>query len=84
MLSCMPGLTSDSTTNGIPDSASTDSVGSTGSTSDGSITIMHECDARIKKWTYTASINHILNWACRGYYKEPMKIGFAAKAFSFN
>jgi len=38
MLSCLPGLTSDSTTNGAPGSGSTDSVGSTGSTSDGSVT----------------------------------------------
>jgi len=49
MLSCLPGLTSDSTTNGIPGSGSTDSAGSTGSTSGGSVTKMHECDARIKK-----------------------------------
>ena len=51
MLSCLPGLTLDSTTNGTPGSGSTDSAGSTGSTSDGSVTIMHECDARIKKLT---------------------------------
>ena len=51
MLSCLPGLTSDSTTNGTPGSGSTDSVGSTGSTSDDSVTIMHEYDARIKKQT---------------------------------
>ena len=49
MLSCLPGLTSDSTMNGIPGSGSTDSAGSTGSTSGGSVTKMHECDARIKE-----------------------------------
>ena len=49
MLSYLPGLTSDSTTNGAPGSGSTDLVGSTGSFSDGSVTKMHECDARIKK-----------------------------------
>ena len=47
MLSCLLWLTSGSTTNGIQGSGSTDSVGSTGSTSDGSVTIMHECDAKI-------------------------------------
>ena len=52
MLSCLPGLTSDSTTNGTPGSGSTDSAGSTGSFSDSSVTKMHECDARIKKRTY--------------------------------
>ena len=51
MLSCLPGLTSGSTTNGIPGSGSTDSAGSTGSFSDGSVTKMHECDARIKERT---------------------------------
>ena len=148
MLSCLPGLTSGSTTNGIPGSGSTDSVGSTGSFSDGSVTIMHEwdvrismmpwlckkcyawnemhalvwyprlckgdktcimngtyammhkrntrddndpywtCDrrtsARIKKRTITTNINHKLNRARRGHYKELMKIGFAAKVFSYN
>ena len=49
MLSCLPGLTSGSTANGTPDSGSTDSAGSTGSFSDGSVNIMHECDAKIKK-----------------------------------
>ena len=49
MLSCLPGLTSDSTTNGAPGSGSTDSAGSTGSFSDGPVTKMHECDARVKK-----------------------------------
>ena len=49
MLSCLPGLTSGSTVNGTPGSGSMDSAGSTGSFSDGSVTIMHECDARIKK-----------------------------------
>ena len=49
MLSYLPWLTSGSTTNGILGSGSTDSVGSTGSISDGSVTIMHEYDARIKK-----------------------------------
>ena len=42
MLNCLPGLTSDSITNGTPGSGSTDSAGSTGSFSDGSVTIMHE------------------------------------------
>ena len=42
MLSCLPWLTSGSTTNGTPGSGSTDSVGSTGSTSAGSVTRMHE------------------------------------------
>ena len=51
MLSCLPWLTSGSTTNGIPGSGSTDSARSTGSTSGGSVTKMHECDARIKKRT---------------------------------
>ena len=51
MLSCLPWLTSGSTTNGTPGSGSTDSVGSTGSFSDGSVTKMHECDARVKKRT---------------------------------
>ena len=49
MLSCLPGLTLDSTAYGTPGSGSTGSAGSTGSFSDGSVTIMHECDARIKK-----------------------------------
>ena len=49
MLSYLPGLISDSTMNGTPGSDSTDSAGSTGSFSDGSVTIMHECDARVKK-----------------------------------
>ena len=47
MLSCLPWLTSVSTTNWTPGSGSTDSVGSTGSTSNDSVTIMYECDARI-------------------------------------
>ena len=38
MLNCLPGLTSDSITNGTPGSGSTDSAGSTGSFSDGSVT----------------------------------------------
>ena len=42
MLSCLPWLTSGSTANWTPGSGSTDSVGSTGSTSDGSVTKMHE------------------------------------------
>ena len=42
MLSCLPWSTSGSTTNVTPGSGSTDSVGSTGSTSDGSVTKMHE------------------------------------------
>ena len=46
MLSCLPGLTSDSTMNGTPGSGSTDSAGSTGSFSDGPVTkcmnAMHE------------------------------------------
>ena len=58
MLSCLPGLTSDSTTNGIPGSGSTGSAGSTGSFSDGSVTKMHECDARIKEMILTTCINH--------------------------
>ena len=49
MLSCLLGLTSDSTTNRTPGSGSTDSAGFMGSFSDGSVTKMHECDARIKK-----------------------------------
>ena len=49
MLSCLTRLASGSTANETPGSGSTDSVGSTGSTSDGSVTIMHECDVRIKK-----------------------------------
>jgi len=49
MLSGLPWLASDSTTNGTQGSGSTDSAGSTGSTSDGSVTKMHECDAQIKK-----------------------------------
>ena len=49
MLSCLPRLASGSTAKGTPGSGSTDSVGSTGSFSDGSVTIMHECDVRIKK-----------------------------------
>ena len=51
MLSCLPGLTSDSITNGTPGSDSTDSAGSTGSFSDGLVTKIHECDARVKKRT---------------------------------
>ena len=51
MLSCLPGLTSGSTTNETPGSGSTDSADSTGSFSDESVTIMHECDVRIKKQT---------------------------------
>ena len=42
MLSCLPWLASGSATNWTPGSGSTDSVGSTGSTSDGSVTKMHE------------------------------------------
>ena len=42
MLSCLPWLTSGSTANWTPGSGSMDSVGSTGSTSDGSVTKMHE------------------------------------------
>ena len=42
MLSYLPWLTSGSTTNMTPGSGSTDSVGSTGSTSDGSVTKIHE------------------------------------------
>jgi len=42
MLSYLPWLTSGSTTNGTLGSGSTDSVGSTGSTSDSSVTRMHE------------------------------------------
>ena len=42
MLSCLPWLTSGSTTNGTPGSGSTGSVGSTGSTFDDSVTKMHE------------------------------------------
>ena len=49
MLSCLPGLTSDSTTNGAPGSGFTESAGSTGSFSDGPVTKMHECDAGIKE-----------------------------------
>ena len=49
MLSCLPGLTSDSTAYGTPGSGSTGSAGSTGSFSDGSVTKMHECGARVKK-----------------------------------
>ena len=52
MLSCLPWLTSDSTANGTPGSGSTGSAGSTGSFSDGSVTIMHECDARISMMPY--------------------------------
>ena len=51
MLSCLPWLTSDSTTNGTPGSGSTGSAGSTGSFSDGLVTKIHECDARVKKRT---------------------------------
>ena len=51
MLSCLLGLTSDLTMNGTPGSGSTDSAGSTGSFSDGSVTKTHEYDARIKKRT---------------------------------
>ena len=46
MLSCLPGIASDSTAYGTPGSGST---GSTGSFSDSSVTKMHECDARVKK-----------------------------------
>ena len=49
MLRCLPWIDSGSTTNWTPISGSTDLVGSTGSFSDGSITRMLECDARIKK-----------------------------------
>ena len=42
MLSYLPWLTSGSTTNGTLGSGSMDSAGSTGSTSDGSVTIIHE------------------------------------------
>ena len=49
MLSCLPWLTSGLTMNGTLGSGSMDSAGSTGSISDGSVTIMHECDVRIKK-----------------------------------
>ena len=42
MLSCLPWIASDLTTNWTPGSGSTDSAGSTGSFSDGSVTIMHE------------------------------------------
>ena len=49
MPSGLSWLTSGSTANVTPGLGSTGSVGSTGSTSDGSVTIMHECDARIKK-----------------------------------
>ena len=42
MLSCLPWLTSGSTTNWTPSSGSMDSAGSTGSFSDGSDTRMHE------------------------------------------
>ena len=45
MLSCLPWLTSGSTANWTPGSGSMDSAGSTGSFSDDSVTIMHECDA---------------------------------------
>ena len=58
MLSCLPWLASDSTTNGTPGSGSTDSAGSTGSFSDGPVTKMHECDARIKEMILTTCINH--------------------------
>ena len=49
MLSYLLWLASGSTTNWTPGSGSTDSAGSTGSTSDGSVTIMNECGAKIKK-----------------------------------
>ena len=42
MLSCLSWLASGSTTNWTPVSGSTVSVGSTGSTSDDSVTKMHE------------------------------------------
>ena len=42
MLSYLPWLASGSATNWTPGSGSTDSVSSTGSTSDGSVTKMHE------------------------------------------
>ena len=77
MLSCLSGLTSDSTTNGIPGS------GSTGSTSGGSVTKMHECDARIKKWTkqqvkIMKQFEHAEDNA-----KNSWKLIFAAKAFPY-
>ena len=49
MLSCLPWLTSGSTTNWTPGSGSMDLVGSTGSASEVLITIMHECDACISE-----------------------------------
>ena len=42
MLSCLPWLASGSATNWTPGSGSTNSAGSTGSLSDGSVTKMHE------------------------------------------
>jgi len=42
MLSCLPRLTSGSAANWTPGSGSTDSAGSMGSTSDSSVTKMHE------------------------------------------
>ena len=49
MLSYLPWLALGSTTNWTPCLGSTDSLGSTGSTSDGLVTIMHECDACISE-----------------------------------
>ena len=49
MLNCLPWLALGSTTNWTPGLGSMDSVGSTGSASDGLITIMHECDACISE-----------------------------------
>ena len=49
MLSFLPWIALDSITNWTPGSGPTDSAGSTGSFYNGSVTIMHECDARIKK-----------------------------------
>ena len=75
MLSCLPGLTSGSTMNWTPGSGSTDSAGSTGSFSDGSVTIMHEWDARISmmpwlcKKCYAWNEMHALVWypiLCKG------------------
>ena len=49
-----------------------------------SVNANDEARARIKKGTYTTSINNKLNRARRGHCKEPKKIGVAAKAFSYN
>ena len=49
------------------------------------ITIEHaseKLEQELRNLAYTASINHKLNKACRGHYKELMKIGFAEKGFS--